>query len=58
MPTTRHVDPLPQSVRLAAALLVLYGVAVVLNATIMQSAGGWVAARDLPRRSSACWEPG
>lgn len=49
MPTTRHVDPLPQSVRLAAALLVLYGVAVVLNATIMQSAGGWVAARDLPR---------
>ena len=42
-------DRLPTSVKLAAALFVLYGVAVVLNATVMQSAGGWAAARDLPR---------
>jgi hypothetical protein len=41
--------PLPTSVKLAAAFLVLYGVAVVLNSTVMQSAGGWVAAGDLPR---------
>jgi peptidoglycan/LPS O-acetylase OafA/YrhL len=42
-------DPLPRSVKVAAAVLLLYGVAVVLNAVMMQSAGGWVAGRDFPR---------
>ena len=41
-------DALPKSVKLAAALFIVYGVAVVLNATAMQSAAGWVAARDFP----------
>jgi hypothetical protein len=40
---------LPNSVRLAAALLVVYGVAVVLNAAGMEGTGGWVAPGDLPR---------
>ena len=42
-------DALPNSVKLAAALFVGYGVAVVLNAAGMQSTGGWVAAGDFPR---------
>jgi hypothetical protein len=42
-------DALPKSVKLAAALFIVYGVAVVLNATAMQSAAGWVAAGDFPR---------
>jgi peptidoglycan/LPS O-acetylase OafA/YrhL len=42
-------DALPNSVKLAAALFVVYGVVVVLNATVMQSADAWVAARGLPR---------
>jgi hypothetical protein len=42
-------ETLPASVKLAAALFVAYGVAVVLNATVMQAAGGWGAARDFPR---------
>ena len=40
---------LPNSVKLAAALFVVYGVAVVLNATAVQGAAGWVAAADFPR---------
>ena len=40
---------LPNSVKLAASLFVVYGVAVVLNATAVQGATGWVAAADLPR---------
>jgi peptidoglycan/LPS O-acetylase OafA/YrhL len=40
---------LPLSIKLAAALFVIYGVAVVLNAAIMQSAAGWLTARDIPR---------
>jgi hypothetical protein len=40
---------LPLSVKVAAALFVIYGVAVVLNATIMQRGGGWLAAQDVPR---------
>jgi len=42
-------DALPNNVKLAAALFVVYGVAVVLNAAGMQSTGGWVAAGDFPR---------
>jgi hypothetical protein len=42
-------DALPNSVKMAAALFVMYGVVVVLNATVMPSGGGWVAAHDLPR---------
>lgn len=36
---------LPKSVRLAALLLVAYGVGVV----VMQSSAGWEASRDFPR---------
>lgn len=39
---------LPASVKLAAALLVLYGVAVVLNAAVMYGAAGWIATREMP----------
>ncbi len=42
-------DALPNNVKLAAALFVVYGVAVVLNAAGMQSTGGWVAPGDFPR---------
>jgi peptidoglycan/LPS O-acetylase OafA/YrhL len=45
----RGTESLPGSVKLAAALLVLYGVAVVLNATVIQNEGGWAAPRDVPR---------
>jgi peptidoglycan/LPS O-acetylase OafA/YrhL len=45
----RSTDSLPSSVKLAAALLVVYGAAVVLNATVIQEAGGWAAPRDFPR---------
>jgi hypothetical protein len=41
--------PLPNSVRLAAALFAVYGVTVVLNATVMSSADSWVTAHGLPR---------
>lgn len=42
-------EALPASVKLAAALFVVYGVAVVLNATAVQGAAGWVGAADFPR---------
>jgi hypothetical protein len=42
-------EALPSSVKLAAALFVTYGVAVVLNATAIQGASGWVGAGDFPR---------
>ena len=42
-------EPLPSSVKLAAGLFVAYGVAVVLNATAIQGASGWVGAGDFPR---------
>ena len=42
-------EPLPGSVKLAAGLFVAYGVAVVLNATAIQGASGWVGAGDFPR---------
>jgi peptidoglycan/LPS O-acetylase OafA/YrhL len=45
----RGTDSLPSSVKLAAVLLVVYGAAVVLNATVIQEAGGWAAPRDFPR---------
>jgi hypothetical protein len=40
---------LPTTVKAAAALFVLYGLAVVLNATAMQGGAGWAAPRDFPR---------
>jgi hypothetical protein len=40
---------IPASVKLAAALFMGYGLAVVLNATVMQTAAGWSAPRDVPR---------
>jgi len=40
---------LPVNVKLAAALFLLYGVAVVLNATAVQSAAGWGEAGGVPR---------
>jgi hypothetical protein len=46
-PSTSEV--LPSSVKLAAALFVVYGVAVVLNATAFQGGAGWVGAGDFPR---------
>jgi peptidoglycan/LPS O-acetylase OafA/YrhL len=45
----KNPETLPASVKLAAVLFVVYGVAVVLNATVMQAAGGWGASRDFPR---------
>jgi hypothetical protein len=45
----RTSEALPNSVKLAAALLVVYGVAVVLNATAIQGETGWVGAGDFPR---------
>jgi hypothetical protein len=42
-------ETLPNNVKLAAALFVVYGVAVVLNATAIQGAAGWVGAADFPR---------
>jgi hypothetical protein len=42
-------EALPHSVKLAAALFVAYGVAVVLNASAIQGAAAWVAAADFPR---------
>jgi hypothetical protein len=42
-------EALPSTVKLAAALFVTYGVAVVLNATAIQGAANWVGAGDFPR---------
>jgi hypothetical protein len=42
-------EALPSTVKLAAALFVTYGVAVVLNATAAQGAANWVGAGDFPR---------
>jgi hypothetical protein len=41
--------PLPNNVKLAAALFVVYGLAVVFNATALQGSANWVAAADFPR---------
>jgi hypothetical protein len=38
----------PASVKAAAALFVVYGLAVLLNATVMQRSGGWFAGRSEP----------
>ena len=51
--TARRLRPddrsaLPLSLRAAAGLLVLYGVAVVLNATVMYGAAQWMTSRELP----------
>ncbi len=45
----KNPEALPTSVKLAAALFVVYGLAVVLNAAVTQAAGEWGAARDFPR---------
>ena len=42
-------EDLPGSVKLAAALLVVYGVAVVLNASAVQGETRWVGGGDFPR---------
>ena len=42
-------EALPSSVKLAAALFVAYGVAVVLNAIAIQGMAGWGEAGDFPR---------
>ena len=42
--------PAPPSVRAAALLLLAYGVLVVANAILLQTAGGW---RDLPEHPRA-----
>lgn len=45
-----HPQPtLPKSVRLAALLIVAYGVLVVLNAVVAQSGGEWGDPRSIPR---------
>lgn len=49
MSQPKTADALPGSVKLAAALFLAYGAAVVLNATVIQSADTWVADRGLPR---------
>ncbi|HEX2211730.1 MAG TPA: hypothetical protein VHG93_28845 [Longimicrobium sp.] len=40
---------LPQPVRLAALLVVAYGVMVVANALVLQSSAGWQGANEFPR---------
>lgn len=40
--------PLPAGLKAAAGLLVLYGIVMVLNATVMSGAMGWTAGRELP----------
>jgi hypothetical protein len=51
-------EPLPSSVKLAAGLFVAYGVAVVLNATAIQGASGWVGWETSRGHSSVSSEPG
>jgi hypothetical protein len=46
---TSPTETLPATVKFAAGLFVVYGVAVVLNATTVQGATGWVGAADYPR---------
>ena len=43
---------LPNSVKWAAALFLVYGVTVVLNATV-HSSDSWVAASEVQRRNTA-----
>ncbi len=45
----RSARALPKTVKLAAALFVLYGVAVVINAVAVQGPAGWAGAWDFPR---------
>lgn len=49
MDQSNAAGAVPRSVKLAAALFVVYGIAVVLNAVAVQSAAGWLAPRDFPR---------
>lgn len=41
--------PLPITVRLASILLLVYGLAVLLSAVIVQQMSGWTDMQDLPR---------
>lgn len=41
--------PVPRPVRAAALLTALYGVMVLANALVLQTAGGWAAAGEFPR---------
>lgn len=40
---------IPRSVRIAALLFIVYGVMVLGNALVLQTAGGWAEAREFPR---------
>jgi hypothetical protein len=44
----RNATTAPASVKAAAALLLAYGTAVLVNATVVQSSGGWAASRIVP----------
>ncbi|HST61459.1 MAG TPA: hypothetical protein VLK84_22325 [Longimicrobium sp.] len=46
MPTTPAV---PRPVRIAALLFIVYGVMVLGNALVLQTAGGWADAGEFPR---------
>ena len=46
--------PLPTTVRAAAWVLALYGVLVLVHATVAQSLGGWRDAGDYPRAVVRC----
>ena len=54
--TTQERGPLPTTVAIAAALLALYGIAVLVNAFIDQTALGWnqVHWRGFPRSAIRC----
>src|SRR5690349_2841017 len=47
-PTPGDAVNVPASVKAAAALFVVYGLAVLLNTTVMQRSGGWSAERAEP----------
>ena len=49
MGESQHAEALPTGVKLAAALFVMYGLVVVLNARVIQGAAGWSTAGDVPR---------
>ena len=46
-PDSREPAMVPRSMRLAAALFVAYGIAVIVNATAVQGSAGWAGGRDL-----------
>ena len=48
------MSELPQSVRLAAALVVAYGLIVLISASVQQSISDWEYWRDFPRAVVRC----